>query len=317
MSSQVPVDPAADLTTMQFHQHEQMVSTARINKDFKDRVLELCKTCKTPNQIVHHINEDGTWGLAGQRLKQQILGIRKRWLASMELPLHQRNTMAELQLLLDEYQLDFENPEEIRGQDLHEPFIIPVTIDAETQTLDLLIMTKAGALKMVTAADTFGIVVHCDTTFNIFNSEQIAGGFGITDARHKLHPTAVFITKPKGLDTDKYKNIMRKIMDVTAAIVRAELNIELQEDKYVWSMSDFDKALTNAMKETFDDRHGGCEFHLLKAVKPKLALLSDKDRAGEVKGWIRFLMRSTTEEQLDYFKTVFDNCLEDERRFQK
>jgi hypothetical protein len=96
----------------------------------------------------------------------------------MEVPLHQRNTMAELQLLLDEYQLDFENPEEIRGQDLHEPFIIPVTIDAETQTLDLLIMTKAGALKMVTAADTFGIVVHCDTTFNIFNSEQIAGGFG-------------------------------------------------------------------------------------------------------------------------------------------
>ncbi len=87
-------------------------------------------------------------------LKQQILGIRKRWLASLEVPLHQRNTMAELQLLLDEYQLDFENPEEIRGQDLHEPFIIPVTIDAETQTLDLLIMTKAGALKMVTAADT-------------------------------------------------------------------------------------------------------------------------------------------------------------------
>jgi hypothetical protein len=31
---------------------------------------------------------------------------------------------------------------------------------------------------------------------------------------------------------------MRKIMDVTAAIVRAELNIELQQDKYVWSMSD-------------------------------------------------------------------------------
>jgi hypothetical protein len=82
MSSQVPVDPAADLTTMQFHQHEQMVSTARINKDFKDRVLELCKTCKTPNQIVHHINNDGTWGLAGQRLKQQILGIRRRWLAA-------------------------------------------------------------------------------------------------------------------------------------------------------------------------------------------------------------------------------------------
>ena len=46
-------------------------------------------------------------------------------------------------------------------------------------------------------------------------------------------------------------------MDVTAAIARAELSIELQEDKYGWSMSDFDKALTNAMKETFDDRHGG------------------------------------------------------------
>ena len=58
---------------------------------------------------------------------------------------------------------------------------------------------------MVTAADTLGIVVHCDTTFNIFNGDQIAGGFGITDARHKLHPTAVLITKPKGLDTDKYK----------------------------------------------------------------------------------------------------------------
>ena len=107
---------------------------------------------------------------------------------------------------------------------------------------------------MVTAADTLGIVVHCDTTFSIFNGDQIAGGFGITDARHKLHPIAVFITKPKGLDADKYKKIMRKIMDVT---VRAELSIELQEDKYVWSMSDFDKALTNAMKETFDDRHGG------------------------------------------------------------
>ena len=170
---------------------------------------------------------------------------------------------------------------------------------------------------MVTAADTLGIVVHCDTTFNIFNSDQIAGGFGITDARHKLHPTAVFITKPKGLDTDKYKKIMRKIMDVTAAIVRAELNIELQEDTYVWSMSDFDKALTNAMKETFDDRHGGCEFHLYKAVKPKLALLSDQDRADECKSWIRFLMRSTTQEQLDYFKTVFDNWLDDEGRFKK
>jgi hypothetical protein len=71
------------------------------------------------------------------------------------------------------------------------------------------------------------------------------------------------------------------------------------------------------MKETFDDRHGGCEFHLLKAFKPKLTMLSDKDRAGECKGWIRFLMRSTTEEQLDYFKTVFDNWLEDEGRFKK
>ena len=159
--------------------------------------------------------------------------------------------------------------------------------------------------------------MHCDTTCNIFNGDQIAGGFGITDARHKLHPTAVFVTKAKGLDTDKYKKIMRKIMDVTAAIVLAELNIELQEDTYVWSMSDFDKALTNAMKETFDDRHGGCEFHLYKAVKPKLALLSDQDRADECKSWIRFLMRSTTQEQLDYFRTVFDNWLDDEGRFKK
>jgi hypothetical protein len=47
-------------------------------------------------------------------------------------PLHQRNTIAELQLLLVEIQLDFENPAEIRSQDLHEPFIIPVTIDAES-----------------------------------------------------------------------------------------------------------------------------------------------------------------------------------------
>jgi len=67
--------------------------------------------------------------------------------------------------------------------------------------------------------------VHCDTTCNIFNGDQIAGGFGIPDARHKLHPTSVFITKAKGLVTDKYKKIMR-MMDVNAAIVCAELNIE-------------------------------------------------------------------------------------------
>jgi len=46
-------------------------------------------------------------------------------------------------------------------------------------------------------------------------------------------------------------------------------------------------------------------------------LLSDKDRASESKSWIRFLMRSTRQEQLDYFKTVFDNWLEDEGRFKK
>ena len=124
----------------------------------------------------------------------------------------------------------------------------------------------------------------------------------------------MFITKAKGLDTDKYKKIMRKIMDVTAAIVLAELNIELQEDTYVWSMSDFDKALTNAMKETFDDRHGGCEFHLYKAVKPKLALLSDQDRADECKSWIRFLMRSTTQASphlnLPPLATKDDNSME-------
>ena len=50
MSSQVPVDPAADRTTMQFHLHDQIQSTARIDKDVKDRILDLCKTCKTPNQ---------------------------------------------------------------------------------------------------------------------------------------------------------------------------------------------------------------------------------------------------------------------------
>lgn len=53
--------------------------------------------------------------------------------------------------------------------------------------------------------------MYCDTTCNIFNGDQIAGGFGITDARHKLHPTSVFITKAKGLVTDKYKKIMRTI----------------------------------------------------------------------------------------------------------
>ncbi len=37
--------------------------------------------------------------------------------------------------------------------------------------------------------------MHCDTTFNLFNSEQIAGGVGITDSRHKLPSTAVFITR--------------------------------------------------------------------------------------------------------------------------
>lgn len=50
MSSQVPVDPAADRTTMQFHLHDQIQSTARTDKDVKDRILDLCKTCKTPNQ---------------------------------------------------------------------------------------------------------------------------------------------------------------------------------------------------------------------------------------------------------------------------
>ncbi len=55
--------------------------------------------------------------------------------------------------------------------------------------------------------------------------------------------------------------------------MRAGLNIDLEEDKVIWSMSDFDKALTNAMKEICDARHGGCEFYLLKALKPKLALL--------------------------------------------
>ena len=50
MSSQVPVDPAADLTTMQFHLHDQIQSTARIDKDVNDRILELRKTCKTPSQ---------------------------------------------------------------------------------------------------------------------------------------------------------------------------------------------------------------------------------------------------------------------------
>ena len=90
-------------------------------------------------------------------------------------------------------------------------------------------------------------------------------------------------------------------MDVNAAIVRAELNIDLEEDKVIWSMSDFDKALTNAMKEMYDARHShdGCEFYLLKALKPKLALLSDKDRVSECKSWVRFSMRSTTPEQLE------------------
>ena len=50
MSSQVPVDPVADLTTMQFHLHDQIQSTAHIDTNVKDRILELCKTYKTPNQ---------------------------------------------------------------------------------------------------------------------------------------------------------------------------------------------------------------------------------------------------------------------------
>ena len=99
--------------------------------------------------------------------------------------------------------------------------------------------------------------------------------------------------------------------------MRAGLNIDLEEDKVIWSMSDFDKALTNAMKEICDARHGGCEFYLLKALKPKLALLSDKDRVSECKSWVRFLMRSTTPEQLEYFKTAFDRRLGNEGRLRK
>jgi hypothetical protein len=52
-----------------------------------------------------------------------------------------------------------------------------------------------------------------DTTFSIFNGEQIAGGVGITDARHKLPSTAVFITQAEGLDADKYKETRRKVSE--------------------------------------------------------------------------------------------------------
>jgi hypothetical protein len=55
--------------------------------------------------------------------------------------------------------------------------------------------------------------MHCDTTFNIFNSEQIAAGVGITDVLHKLPSTAVFITQAEGLDADKYKETRRKVSE--------------------------------------------------------------------------------------------------------
>jgi hypothetical protein len=96
--------------------------------------------------------------------------VRKRWFASLEVPLHQRNTIAELQLLLVEFQLDFENPDEIRSQDLHEPFIVPVTIDAKSRP-STYSSRRRPALKIVAAWDTLGVCVHCDTTCSIFNND--------------------------------------------------------------------------------------------------------------------------------------------------
>ena len=55
--------------------------------------------------------------------------------------------------------------------------------------------------------------MHSDTTFNIFNGEQIAGGLGITDVLHKLPSTAVFITQAEGLDAGMNKEIRRKISE--------------------------------------------------------------------------------------------------------
>ena len=54
--------------------------------------------------------------------------------------------------------------------------------------------------------------MHCDTTFNLFNSEQIAGGVGITDSRHKLPSTAVFITRRRASTRACTRSYTRKVI---------------------------------------------------------------------------------------------------------
>ena len=63
-------------------------------------------------------------------------------------------------------------------------------------------------------------------------------------------------------------------------------------------MSDLDEALTNrpiqtkATKGIFgDDRHGGCEFHPLRALKSKLPLLLGKDVTNESRCSMRINQR--------------------------
>ena len=73
------------------------------------------------------------------------------------------------------------------------------------------------------------------------------------------------------------------------------MNVGRQEEKVLWSMSDLNEALplqTKAMKGIFgDDRHGGCEFHPLQALKSKLPLLLDNDIRTESRSSVRINQR--------------------------
>ena len=234
MSSQVPVDPAADLTTMQFHQHDQIQSTARIDKDVNDRILELRKTCKTPNQDRASPQRRRPLGL--RRAEGQATGF-----ASAGLPA---------------WRCRFTSGTRLR---------------------------RCSSCSLSSSSTS-----RIPTRFAVKTCTSPLSSRSPSTRRADHRPT-------HHDEGRRSRSWLHRTPSVSACTVTRPATSSTPDRRWF--------------------RHHRCAAQA--ASNLRVYHEGDKDRVSERKSWVRFLMRSTTPEQLEYFKPVFGRRLGNEGRFRQ